>query len=133
MMKPARRRYSVPSTEYSVPKRRGVVAMEFAIVASLLFILLLGMIEFGRAMMVLNVVSNAARAGARAGSLSSGNYASATAAAGAVLTAAGITATPTYTVTVNGIPVASDAAFQILAVSGSAVSVKVSVKYTDVS
>src|SRR5207237_1025419 len=116
---------SVPLPTSSVlcrSSRSGVVAMEFAIVASLLFTLLLGMIEFGRAMMVLNVVSNAARAGARAGALSSGNYTSATSAAGAVLTAAGITATPTYTVTVNNVPVTSDAAFQLAAVSGSAVS-----------
>src|SRR2546423_7184850 len=110
---------SALSTQHSALKRSGVVAMEFAIVASLLFTLLLGMIEFGRAMMVLNVVSNAARAGARAGALSSGNYTSATSAAGAVLTAAGISATPTYTVTVNNVAVTSDAAFQLAAVSGS--------------
>src|SRR3954467_14420170 len=123
MMKPAH-------PQHSVLKRPGVVAMEFAIVASLLFVLLLGMIEFGRAMMVLNVVSNAARTGARAASLSSGSYSSATAAAGAALTAAGITTAQTSTVTVNGFGVNTDAAFQLAATSGAAVSVKVAVKYT---
>src|SRR3954465_14085487 len=113
MRKPARHRHSALGTRHSALKRRGVVAMEFAIVASLLFVLLLGMIEFGRAMMVLNVVSNAARAGARAGSLSSGSYSSAPAAAGAALTAAGITTAPTYTVKVNGVAVNTDAAFQL--------------------
>jgi Flp pilus assembly protein TadG len=50
-------------------KRRGVAAVEFAIVAPLLFVLVLGLIEFGRVMMVQEILVNAAREGARTGTL----------------------------------------------------------------
>ena len=45
--------------------RRAASAVEFAIVAPLLFMLVLGMIEFGRMLMVQQIVTNAAREGAR--------------------------------------------------------------------
>jgi Flp pilus assembly protein TadG len=44
---------------------RGVAAVEFAIVAPLFFLMIFGMIEFGRAIMVQQVLTNAAREGAR--------------------------------------------------------------------
>ncbi|MEM9351776.1 MAG: TadE family protein [Planctomycetota bacterium] len=45
--------------------RRGASAVEFAIVAPIFFMVILGMIEFGRMMMVQQVITNAAREGAR--------------------------------------------------------------------
>lgn len=45
--------------------RRAVAAVEFAVVAPLFFLLVLGMIEFGRMVMVQQVITNASREGAR--------------------------------------------------------------------
>ncbi len=45
--------------------RRGASAVEFAIVAPVFFMLVLGMVEVGRAMMVQQVLINASRVGAR--------------------------------------------------------------------
>lgn len=46
-------------------KRKGVAAVEFAVVAPLFFLLVFGMIEFGRAVMVQQIITNASREGAR--------------------------------------------------------------------
>lgn len=46
--------------------RRGAAAVEFALVAPLFFLLIFGMIEFGRMIMVQQVITNASREGARA-------------------------------------------------------------------
>jgi Flp pilus assembly protein TadG len=49
-----------------LPRRRsGAAAVEFALVAPLLVLLVLGMIEFGRMIMVEQILTNAAREGAR--------------------------------------------------------------------
>lgn len=45
--------------------RRGAVMVEMALVLPLFVMLVLGIIEFGRAMMIANLVTNAAREGAR--------------------------------------------------------------------
>jgi Flp pilus assembly protein TadG len=45
--------------------RRGAAAVEFAVVAPVFFLMVFGMIEFGRAIMVKQVVTNASREGAR--------------------------------------------------------------------
>src|SRR3989304_5166188 len=45
-------------------KRRGVAAVEFAIVAPIFFLLVFGMIEFGRVIMVKQIITNASREGA---------------------------------------------------------------------
>ena len=45
--------------------RRGAAAVEFAVMAPLLFLLVFGMIEVGRGLMVQQLLSNAARDGAR--------------------------------------------------------------------
>jgi len=45
--------------------RKGVAAVEFAVVAPVLFLMILGMIELGRAIMVQQVLTNASREGAR--------------------------------------------------------------------
>jgi Flp pilus assembly protein TadG len=46
-------------------KRRGAAVVEFAIVAPLFILLVFGMIEFGRMVMVQQVLTNATREGAR--------------------------------------------------------------------
>ena len=51
------------------PSRRGTTVVEFAIVAPLLLLLILGMVEFGRAVMVQQLLTNASREGARRGIL----------------------------------------------------------------
>jgi Flp pilus assembly protein TadG len=50
--------------------RRGASVVEFAIVAPLFFLLVFGMIEFGRMVMVQQVLTNASREGARRAVLS---------------------------------------------------------------
>src|SRR5207249_341771 len=62
-------RESVMTRQHNGARRGGAAAVEFAIVAGLLFTIFLGMIEVGRALMALAAVSNAARAGARAGAV----------------------------------------------------------------
>jgi hypothetical protein len=49
--------------------RRGAAAVEFAVVAPVFFLLVFGMIEFGRMVMVQQVITNASREGARVGVL----------------------------------------------------------------
>jgi hypothetical protein len=46
-------------------KRRGTATVEFALVAPIFFMLIFGMIEFGRAVMVQQILTNASREGAR--------------------------------------------------------------------
>lgn len=45
--------------------RRGAAVVEFAVVAPLFFLLVFGMIEFGRMVMVQQILTNASREGAR--------------------------------------------------------------------
>jgi len=45
--------------------RRGAAAVEFAIIAPVFFLLVFGMIEFGRMIMVQQIITNASREGAR--------------------------------------------------------------------
>jgi len=49
------------------PPRRGATLVEFAVVASVFFVIVLGIIELGRGFMVLHLLTNAAREGARTG------------------------------------------------------------------
>ncbi len=46
-------------------KRRGAATVEFAIVAPILFLFVFGVIEYGRALQVKQVLTNTAREGAR--------------------------------------------------------------------
>ncbi len=114
--------------------RPAVAAVEFALVVGILFTIFLGIIEIGRAIMVLGAVANAARCGARSGALSSGDY---TAVRDAVTTSLDKIGIPSSAiaiiVTVDGIAVTSDATFKAAAVPGSAVAVQVQVSYSSVS
>jgi Flp pilus assembly protein TadG len=46
-------------------KRRGASAVEFAVIAPVFFMLIFGMIEYGRLIMVQQIITNASREGAR--------------------------------------------------------------------
>jgi Flp pilus assembly protein TadG len=48
-------------------RRRGTTAVEFAFVGSIVFLMFFGILELGRALMVSHLLTNAARAGCRAG------------------------------------------------------------------
>lgn len=48
-------------------RRRGASLVEFAVVAPIFFIFVFGIIEFGRMVMVQQIITNAAREGARQG------------------------------------------------------------------
>lgn len=58
-------RVRTPAEFRSRRKRRGVAAVEFAVIAPLFFMLLFGMIEFGRMIMVQQLLTQASREGAR--------------------------------------------------------------------
>lgn len=105
--------------------RCGAAAVEFAVVAPLLFSVVLAILEFGRGMMVAETLTAAARAGCRAASLSGATTSIATNIVTSNLT--GITGT-TVTMTVNG---ATKNVSQ--SVSGDTVAVTVSVPYSSVS
>ena len=102
--------------------RCGAAAVEFAIVAPVFFLLVIGMIEVGRAMMVQQVLINASRVGARqavtAGATSS-------AVQTAVKDYATSVAVPSVSVSVTPDPAAAK--------SGDTVTVTTSVGYNSVS
>jgi Flp pilus assembly protein TadG len=73
--------------------RRGAAAVEFAVIAPLLFMLIFGMIEIGRAIMVAQIVVNASREGCRQATLSSKDVADVTTWTVQYLNSAGISTT----------------------------------------
>jgi Flp pilus assembly protein TadG len=103
--------------------RRGVAAVEFACVAPLFFLLVFGLIEYGRMVMVQQLLTNGAREGARVGVLDGSTEAKVKTAVETYLSAAGIKNTTT---TVSPNPPSS-------ATANSPVSVTVSVGFNDVS
>jgi Flp pilus assembly protein TadG len=103
--------------------RRGAAMVEFAVVAPIFFLMVLGMIEFGRAMMVQALLTNAAQQGARAGSLDGAQASDVTAAVNSYLAAGGISGA---TSTATPSPPSS-------ALPGSDVTVQVSIPYSSVS
>ena len=101
--------------------RHGAAVVEFAVVAPLLFALALGIIEFGRAMMVLELLNNAARAGCRAGVLSGSSNTDVNSAITTALSGSGVN-NPSTTIDVNG-----SQADVATAQTGDTISVTVSV------
>lgn len=99
--------------------------VEFAIVCPVVLLLLLGIIEIGHAMLVGQVLNNAARSGCRAGSLAGGTNTAVTTAVTNNLV--GISS-PTVTTLVNGSPADVSSAY-----SGDAITVQVSVPYSKIS
>ncbi len=104
-------------------RRRGAAVVEFAVVAPVFFILVFGMIEYGRAVMVEQILTNAAREGARVAILTTATNTNVTSTVTTYLSNASITGA---TVTVSPNPPASAAA-------GTTVSVTVSIPFTSVS
>lgn len=107
----------------SATERRGAALVEFAIIAPVFFLLVLGIFEFGRGMMVQAMLASAAQQGARAGALTNAQTSDVTTAANQYLTPGGISGA---TITVTPSPPSS-------ALPGQDVKVTVSVSYAHVS
>jgi Flp pilus assembly pilin Flp len=103
--------------------RRGAAVVEFAVVAPLFFLLVFGMIEYGRMVMVQQVLVNASREGARVGVLDNATAADVQERVNAYLTSANI----------NGATITLDPADPGSAPSGGSISVTVSVPFQQVS
>jgi Flp pilus assembly protein TadG len=110
------------SIQFSRNNRRGAAVLEFAFVAPLLFFLILGMIEFGRLMMVKQLLTNNAVVGARRAVLPSATDADVIAVVNNFCAAEGISG-QTTTITTE----AADSLGRI------PVSVTVNLRYGDVS
>ena len=109
--------------------RSAAAAVEMALVSPILFAILLGTIEFGRAMMVSNMLTSTAREGARVAIVPGGANSDVTTLINSNLSSIGILpANATITVQVNG--VVADAS---TANSGDNISIKVSVPYSKVT
>ncbi len=106
-------------------KRRGAAVVEFAIVAPLFFLLIFGMIEYGRMVMVQQVITNASREGARRAVLDGATATDVKAKVGEYLTSAGIDAGADYVTLTPSEP--SAAGYR------EPVTVQVTVPFTDVS
>ena len=105
-------------------RRRGAAAVEFAVVAPLLFLMVFGMIEYGRMVMVQQLLTNASREGARVAILqSSANTDVQTAVIDKI---SGTIPVVTSDITITPDPVSS-------AVSGQTVSVAVGINFSQVS
>jgi hypothetical protein len=126
---------------------RGAVVAETAVVSVLVMLLAFAFLEISRAAMVSAVLFNAARAGARAGSLSVGNYADIEQAALQVVRASHLFRLPTddggppfpsplpgtMTVSIDGTLVDGPAAFDGLVQRGTAIEVRIEVPYASVA
>jgi Flp pilus assembly protein TadG len=105
--------------------RQGAAVVEFAIVAPVFFLLVFGMIEYGRMVMVQQVITNASREGARVGVLDGSTSSNVTTAVNNYLTAAKISTSSTTTTVSPNPP--SNAGY------GGAVTVTVSIPFSAVS
>jgi len=103
--------------------RLGAATVEFAVVVPVFFLLVFGMIEFGRMVMVQQVITNASREGARQAVLDGATTTEVTNAVKSYLTSGSITGA---TITVSPNP-PSNAAF------GDPVTVTVSIPFSQVS
>jgi len=104
-------------------KRRGAAAVEFALVAPLFFLLVFGMIEFGRMVMVQQVLTNASREGARTAVLDGTTLTDVQQIVGVYLAASGINGATLTTVPAN--PATAD--------FGDPVTVTISIPFSAVS
>jgi Flp pilus assembly protein TadG len=103
-------------------RRRGAAAAEFAIVAPVFFLMVIGFIEFGRALMVQQVLVNASRVGARQATTSGATTAQVKAAVEAY----------TNGVSINGV-VVTVSPEPSTAAAGTTITVNTSVAFSDVS
>jgi Flp pilus assembly protein TadG len=102
--------------------RRAAAAVEFAVVAPLLFLLLLGMFEFGRMLMVQQILTNGAREGARRATLPGSTQAAVSQRIDGYLAASGVAG---HTAEVSPDPTT--------AASGAVIKVTLTVPYKKVS
>ena len=114
-----------PSRRPSRGKRLGAAAVEFAIVAPLFFLLVFGMIEFGRMVMIQQVLTNASREGARKAVLDGSTSTAVKSAVVTYMSNGGVTIS-TSNVTINPTDPSSAAA-------GNPVTVTISVPFSQVS
>jgi Flp pilus assembly protein TadG len=84
-------------------EERGAVAVEFALISTILFMLIFGIIEFGRVYSQYEVFVNAAREGARVGAVRGSQSAIQSAISDA---SSGYTLSATPSITVNGLAAA---------------------------
>lgn len=103
--------------------RQGAAVVEFAVVAPVLILLIFGMVEFGRMVMVQQVLTNAAREGARVGVLDDSTVTDVQTTVNNYLTGGGVKGA---TVTVSPNPLSS-------AGYGAPVTVTVTVPFSQVS
>lgn len=103
--------------------RRGATMVEFAVVAPVFFIMVMGIFEFGRALMVQSLLTSAAQLGARAGTLGSAQTSDVTTAVDNYLNSVSVVGAST---SVSPNPPSS-------AYTGQNVTVTVSIPYTRVS
>jgi Flp pilus assembly protein TadG len=107
-------------------KRPGAAAVELAVILPFLMVLFLGMIEFGRVMMVEQIITNAARESCRSAVLPGQTIDGARTVAVNYLSNSGIQlSSPSTQVTVSPDPTTS--------AQGAAITVSVSVPYSSVS
>jgi len=104
-------------------RRRGAAAVEFAIVAPVFFLFVFGMVEYGRMVMVQQVLTNASREGARRAVLDGTTTSEVQATVNQYMELAGITG---QTITVTPSPPST-------AENGEPVTVEVSVPFSQVS
>lgn len=104
-------------------KRRGAAVVEFAVVAPVFFLLVFGMIEFGRMVMVQQVITNASREGCRQAILDGSTASEVDTLVDDYLSAANI----------NGATVVIDPTEPSTAAAGDAVTVTVNVDFGQVS
>jgi len=103
-------------------RRLGAAATEFAVVAPVFFMMIIGFIEFGRALMVQQVLVNASRVGAR---MASTTGATSTGVQTAVTSYTSGVAVPGVTATVSPNPATATA--------GTTITVTASVPFSSVS
>ena len=106
-------------------RRRGAAAVEFAVVAPVLLILVFGMIDVGRMIMVQQLMNDAAREGARTASLGGSSFAEVSSRVSAFLDATSVDASR---VQIEVLPINLAAAER-----GDLVTVRLSVAFADVS
>jgi Flp pilus assembly protein TadG len=107
-------------------ERRGAAIVEFAVVAPVLFLLIFGMIEYGRMVMVQQVLTNASREAARQAVLDGATYSAVNSFVSSYLTSAAIPAAAVQPITMSP----SDPS---TAAYGAPITVTVSVNFNQVS
>ena len=110
-------------------RRRGAAVVEFAFVAPIFILLVFGMIEFGRMVMVQQVITNASREGARVSVLDGSTVSDVETVVTDYLTAAAVTADSSYGGG-DGITVSPDPDTASL---GDPITVTIQVDFSDVS